>query len=153
MAIWRAGQAWAMLPLAVHRVDENVKYLRTHSYVSDSRHAFLVNELKLPVWESDITGSCLAASDALAELMGCTVREILGYGWVNAVPEEERERVKADWDYAIQHHQAFSTRYHFVHSNGNKVLIHGQATPVRDGDGNIVRYIGRARVLGDIVSA
>lgn len=144
---WGVVKTWAALAQTLSRVDENVAFLRDHAAVADGRHAFLVNELRLPVWESDVNGACLAASDALGDLMGCPVSAILGHGWVNAIPEAERSRVREDWEFAVANQQSFSARYHYIHQDGRLVPVFAQATPVRDASGAIVRFIGRAREI------
>lgn len=111
-------------------------------YTSIQKHRHLFSVQKLPYWESDATGACIHASEPLAAIMGLTVPEVLGNGWVTALHPDDRQRVFDEWEDAVEQKRAFIERYRFIHKDKSIAHVQGQALPVLDNLGRVTGFVG-----------
>lgn len=82
-----------------------------------------------------------------SEWTGLEGHELSGYGWENAIAEENRNEVIREWRYAIDHQRAFDATVVLAHRDGEKhIKVRLSADPVRSKshDGEILSYLGNA---------
>lgn len=99
------------------------------SLIHGSQGIFLVMA-GIAAWRSSPDGKCVFATDALADLMGCDVEEIKGFGWVTAIHEDDREPVKRDYLDACSHKRKFQYFYRYRHPDQTIRYVRGVAYPI-----------------------
>ncbi|TXH48795.1 MAG: PAS domain S-box protein [Desulfurellales bacterium] len=92
-------------------------------------HAYL-NAQGIACWESDKHGSCIFASERLAEIVGLDRADILGDGWVTNLAEADRDRVYKAWQNAVSQKRGFTMTYMFIHADGAQVRVSANAHPI-----------------------
>ena len=92
-----------------------------------------------PFYECTENGHAFFLNDALLYLLGLGLDEALGYGWVKAISEFEKDKVLAEWERAVRYGSEFKTEYTIAKTN-QRVL--SEAKICRDENGEIEFIIG-----------
>lgn len=120
---------------AVARIEMN-------QYISDQQRRALLNLAPVPAFESDSTGECIWANRAYLRVVGKSLEEVLGFGWINHIAPNDQEVVRARWIEAIKDGRDFVLDYHILTVTGAAQLVHGQAFPIRDIKNQVIGYNG-----------
>lgn len=80
----------------------------------------------------DHDGSVTNVNQTFARWLGVGKQELLGWGWINYVHPEDRERVRQEWSACIRDHRTLNIRYRLVEEDGDVTNVHTIATPIPD---------------------
>lgn len=80
----------------------------------------------------DHDGSITNVNQTFARWLGVGKAELIGWGWINYVHIDDRERVRAEWQACIKDHRALNIRYRLVEVDGDITQVHTVATPIPD---------------------
>ncbi|MBD2435436.1 PAS domain-containing protein [Nostoc sp. FACHB-110] len=109
---------------------------------SEQRYRSLVNASAQIVWLTDADGMTIIASEKWEELTGQTPTEKLGWGWLNCVHPEDRDRTFAAWQESYQNRTFYETEYRLRMKDGNYRYFFARGVPILDADGEISEWIG-----------
>jgi len=110
---------------------------------SEARYRTLVEASALAVWRADAQGELVTDMPAWRGLTGQRPEELSGAGWLDAVPEPDRQRVAAAWQEAVRTGGIYDIEYPLQTEDGGRRWIHARGHPIRE-DGEIVEWIGTA---------
>jgi len=65
------------------------------------------------IFRTDAAGRCLYVNERWCEIAGLDAAAAMGDGWTAAVHPEDREKVSAEWEKAVQQRQRFVSEYRF----------------------------------------
>lgn len=69
--------------------------------------------------------------------------DVLGWGWLNSIAVEHRDDIRENWERAIAEEREFvAESYVKIDAYGNRFVCDMTASPVRDADGAVVRWVG-----------
>jgi PAS domain S-box-containing protein len=101
-----------------------------------------VNEwLPFGIAEFTRDGSLLDVSAAFLENTGLTWDEAKDFGWLDLLPEEERDSLAIKWRGYCRQDSSFCMQYQIRCRNGAKRVISSRAQPVRDFDGKLTSWM------------
>jgi len=95
-----------------------------------------------PIWQSDANGMTVHVNEFMLKLLGRQDDEILGDGWMNIIHEDDRERVRREWDMAVRGKRNFHLHYKWVDRTGQSIPIVAQASRLLDTDGEVLGWVG-----------
>lgn len=122
-------------------IKDSVNRIETRQMLQEQRLCFVLDSnLSIGVFETDSEGNCTRVSLGYSILAGKTQDECVGFGWVNNIYSEDRDKVFKEWSSSIQQTRPFSLKYRFNSSSGPIDVI-GKATPIFS-KGKIVSWIG-----------
>lgn len=93
-------------------------------------------------YEADTRGHWTFASIGMARLLGCSVQDCLGLGWLAFVQDTDRARVVSSWFEAVQQERQFSCFFVFQRNSSDVVSVSASAIPVADGANKVLKYVG-----------
>ena len=73
---------------------------------------------------------------------GQTLEQVRGWGWVDAVHPDDRERTAAVWSQALQKRSIYETEYRIRRSDGQYRHFAVRGVPVVEPDGSIREWVG-----------
>lgn len=111
--------------------------------LSAARYRTLVDASDLAVWRTDAAGALVTDMPEWRDLTGQTADQLPGSGWLDAIPEPDRTRVRTTWERSVVTGELYDIEYPIVTAAGGRRLVHARGRPVRDGD-RIVEWIGTA---------
>jgi PAS domain S-box-containing protein len=109
---------------------------------SQARLRTLTESLPHLVWTCAPDGRCDYLSRQWVEYTGRSEAEQLGYGWVEQLHPEDRERVQAEWGQATTRGDSFDIEFRIRRADGVFRWFKTRALPLRDGEGHIVKWFG-----------
>src|SRR5690349_13838048 len=108
---------------------------------SEERYRSLVQGGAQVVWVAAPDGSMTEDSPEWRWITGQTQEQYAGFGWLNAVHPEDRERVERDWRECVRTGKIFDDRYRNRTKNGPYRHYDVRAVPI-ERDGKIAEWVG-----------
>ena len=109
---------------------------------SEERYRTLVSATSAIVWSSPASGSFDTEQPAWTSFTGQTVEQHSGWGWLNAVHPDDRERSKQAWDEAVRQGDTCRVEHRLRRADGEYRLMSVRATPIFEPDGGIREWVG-----------
>jgi PAS domain S-box-containing protein len=141
--VWPPGAAGDLQEVA-ERTWEAVERARAETAVreAEARSRQLLEGLAQAVWETNAEGLVVTDSPSWRAYTGQSREEWLGRGWLNAVHPEDREDVARRWAEALEAGREPDSEFRLRTARGEWRWTNGRATPIRDADGAIVKWLG-----------
>jgi formate hydrogenlyase transcriptional activator len=132
------GSAWEqadldLLQLVAQGVARSVERKRVDDALNaaEARFRAMCDASPLGIFLAGQSGECLYVNPAGEGIMGITLADAMGRGWMKALHPEDRERVAARWGSAVEARSAYKTPIHrFVHKSGEIRSVEVRALPV-----------------------
>lgn len=136
---------------ALDRVEQNTQTLidtieLKHGLLTAKFIAFLDQPGFSPMFDTSEDGEFLWVSASFISMAGKPSDELLGWGWVNSVHEDDLENVRAEWARAIRERRIFKKKMRFVANDGTVFSTETKAVPVHFND-NIEGWFGFVTIL------
>lgn len=97
-----------------------------------------------PIWESDEFGHCIWANHSYLKITGFEFNYLKNAGWISIINEEDRSRVREEWNRAVEEKRVFYCEYIINRYDGTKLKVLGIGHPVLSiVDDSVKGYIGR----------
>lgn len=109
---------------------------------SESRFRDLVESLPLPIWTCLPDGTCDYLSPQWAHYTGRTADEPFSTGCLQHVHPGDRSRITEQWHDAVLHVHPLDAELRFKRADGVYRWFHAHATPIRDQDGRVLKWVG-----------
>src|SRR5690606_36857517 len=81
---------------------------------SERRFKALAGQAPVGIFETDVLGNCLFVNERWRALAGMTDNGPLGQGWIEALLQDDRDRVCQEWHEAARSGGGFASEYRFV---------------------------------------
>jgi PAS domain S-box-containing protein len=104
------------------------------------------------VWTSAADGQILEDSPSWRAFTGQRYEEWRGYGWLDAVHPEDRERAREVWTSSIATHSAYETEYRLRRADGSYRWTAVKGIPILGRDGAVREWVGANRDIHDSVT-
>ena len=109
---------------------------------SEQRFRELVESLPQFIWTCTAEGLCDYLSPQWKTYTGIPAREQLGYGWVNQLHPDDRERALADWQQALATKDVLLSEFRIRRFDGLYRWFRTRAVPMCDETGQLLRWFG-----------
>ena len=122
---WEQGDL-DLLQLVAQGVARAVERKRVDDalHAAEARFRAMCDASPLGIFLAAQNGDGIYLNPAGERIIGLTSKEMAGRGWINALHPEDRARVVAQWDTAVEKRDAYATPIHrFVHKNGDVLII------------------------------
>ncbi len=108
---------------------------------SEERYRSLVQGGAQVVWVASPDGAMMEDSPEWRWITGQSVEDFTGFGWLNSVHPEDRERVERDWRECVRTGKVFDDRYRVRTKGGSYRHYDVRAVPI-ERDGKIAEWVG-----------
>ncbi len=109
---------------------------------SEERFRTLTALAPVGVYQTDTGGNFLYVNETWCKLAGLSPSEATGRGWVLALHPDDKDRVVAEWERAVEKVVDFHSEYRFLAGDGTVSWLEGRATVIRGQEGEVQGYIG-----------
>lgn len=116
---------------------------------SEQRYASLAEAAPVGIFRTDALGNCLYINDRWSQIVGLSLAEALGIGWVQGLHPQDRDLVSREWYRAAEEVRPFKLEYRFQRPDGSISWVYGQAVAERDAEGQVTGYIGTITDISD----
>jgi two-component system, chemotaxis family, CheB/CheR fusion protein len=117
---------------------------------SEARYRSLSKALTSVVWTTDASGGFVTQQDSWSKFTGQTWESYRGFGWVEALHPDDRERVRALWQAALARRAPYESEGRVWHAlSGTYRHCEARAVAVFDADGSVREWIGQITDIDD----
>jgi PAS domain S-box-containing protein len=111
--------------------------------MSEERYRSLTSILSSVVWTTDAEGEFVVPQPEWEAFTGQTWEEHKGWGWLDAIHSDDRERVKSKWETALKSRSTFESEGRVWYAPGGEYHYYSaRAIPLFNADGSIREWIG-----------
>jgi formate hydrogenlyase transcriptional activator len=150
----RVGTTWEqgdldLLQLVAQGVARTVERKRVDYalHAAEARFRAMCNASPLGIFIAGAKGECLYLNPAGETIMGLSLSDAMGLGWMNALHPEDRERTVARWNSTVEARSPYKTPIHrYVHKSGEVRSVEVRALPIA-GQPNGLHFVG---ILEDV---
>lgn len=148
------GTSWFLCRVSRFSSDGPLRVVITHDDVTEVRRAreeaaekdrlfaSLVEVAPVGVFRTDVEGNCQVTNALWQALTGLTEADSNGRGWLAGVHPDDRTRIDAAWQSAIETGGGFQEEYRYCRLDGGTTWVIGQAVPIRNGGPGAAGFIG-----------
>ncbi|WNG51736.1 PAS domain-containing protein [Archangium minus] len=112
---------------------------------SEERFRSLVTATSDIIWATPPSGEFVEELPGWSAFTGQTREELLGWGWLDAVHPEDRERTVRAWEEALSTHTPFQLEHRLRSLDGTYRHMLARAVPVLEEDGSVREWVGAHR--------
>ena len=116
---------------------------------SEQRWRSLTEALPQLVWGARPDGECDYFSAQWTNYTGVKEIDLLGWRWMDALHPDDREPTRQFWTESVAGRHPYDVEYRIRRSAGTYGWFKTRGTPIRDADGNIVKWFGTCTDITD----
>ncbi len=121
--------------------------IQTSYEVCELRQQITERNIQIGIFICDTKGRCTWSNSYLNELFCLDSKDMMGFGWLQAVRPGDRKRVNDHWLYSIQNDIAYDCDYTLVNKKDNLLTdITATAMAVKDDKDVVQCYVGYIKV-------
>ncbi|MEW6613752.1 MAG: PAS domain S-box protein [Pseudomonadota bacterium] len=109
---------------------------------SEARYRAIGELIPFGVWTANAQGEITYLSRSLLELLGKTLEEMQGNGWLWVLPPDQAARAAADWRHCVERACFWDYEYHLRGVDGKDYVILSRGVPIRDAQGQVTSWVG-----------
>ena len=128
---------------------ESQKQIEADLAASEAKFGVLTDSMPQMVWSTLPDGFHDYYNARWYEFTGVPYGSTDGEGWSGIFHPDDRTRAWARWSHSLQTGDPYEIEYRLRHHSGDYRWTLGRALPVRNKDGNIIRWIGTCTDIDD----
>jgi two-component system CheB/CheR fusion protein len=105
------------------------------------------------VWSCRTDGTCEYLGPQWSEYTGVPISEQLGFGWLEQVHRDDRDRVREGWRAAVKSERRFDSEFRLRSADGTYRWFKARSVPIRDSAGAVVKWYGANVDVDDLKRA
>ncbi len=117
---------------------------------SERRFREFAESMPLIVWSADREGRVDYITGAMSRYAGVDPADVVGEGWISLVHPEDVPRCVEAWGRSVSTGEPYALEFRLRREDGVYRWHLVRATPVRDGQGEVVRWYGSATDIDDL---
>src|SRR5271165_4079571 len=133
--ILRANRRLEKRAAELDRLNESLRQ-------SEERYRSLVVATAQIVWTTNPEGEVVEDMPMWRAFTGKSEEELRGWGWVDSLHPEDRERTRAVWSVAVRARSVYETEYRIRKSDGEYRHFAARGAPVLQADGSVREWVG-----------
>jgi PAS domain S-box-containing protein len=120
---------------------------------NEKRFRELIESLPQLFWTCRVEGPCDYLSKQWVEYTGVPEAEQLGYRWLELLHTEDRDKTVSRWMEKIKTGNSFDIEFRIRRNDGEYRWFKTRAVPMRDSEGNIIKWFGSNTDIDEIIKA
>lgn len=102
----------------------------------------ITSSLPQLMWTCTPEGPCDYLSEQWVKYTGISEKDQLGYGWLNQIHPEDKDRVVEKWSEKVTTQKTFVIKFRIRRYDGVYHWFDTMAIPIKDESGEVVRWLG-----------
>src|ERR1700741_1184971 len=109
----------------------------------------VINAVPAHVWSASPDGTVDFVNERLLEFVGLSSDDILGWKWESVLHSDDRAKFVTDWCASVKDGQSIESEVRVRRADGQYRWFLSRAVPLRDGEGEIVKWYGVSTDIED----
>jgi PAS domain S-box-containing protein len=132
------------------RLFESARQERANAEANERYYRFLAEAIPQIIWTARPDGFVDYYNQRWYEYTGLTTAETEGWGWDAALHPDDVERCTKRWKHSVETGEIYEVEYRFRRASDGQFRWHlGRALPLRDDNGQIVKWFGACTDIDD----
>jgi len=144
----RGGEGKPCAQLEINNDISDRKQAEDAIKQSEERYRSLIAATSQMVWTADAEGRC-PDLPSMRAYTGQTEAEVVGYGWLDAIHPDDRERTDRAWMEAAQTNSLYEIEFRLRGADGNYRYFQARGVPIINEDGSIREWVGTCTDIHD----
>jgi len=125
-------------------VFQNEERKRAEEVIKDNEKRFreLIESLPQLYWRCRVDGPCDYLSKQWVDYTGIPEEEQLGYRWLEQLHPDDRDRTVSEWMEKVKTGESFDIEFRIRRNDAVYHWFKTRAVPMRDAEGNIIKWFG-----------
>ncbi|MEH6756376.1 MAG: PAS domain-containing protein [Parasphingorhabdus sp.] len=123
-----------------------------HPWYGGLEFRTLAESIPALIFVCDCDGGNIYSNAQFQRYTGLIADEILGDGWLNVIHPEDRARAAVTWQESWTQGLEYEAKYRFRKFDGEYRWYLVRGAPVRDGNDDIIRWIGSCTDIEDLIA-
>ncbi len=123
-------------------MNEELELSRQQLAESEGRYRTIGELIPYGFWAGDRDGRIEYFSQSFVDLTGMPMERLKGYGWLEALPADDREKTLRDWKDCVARDVPWDYEYRILGGDGQFRIVLSRGLPVRDRQGQITSWAG-----------
>lgn len=128
--------------LKIERQAEKLAAMNAQIGESEERFRCLSSCSPIGIFLSDIEGKCTYSNPRYQSITGIELAETLGYGWLQSLHPDDKERVSSQWRNTTISQQEYADEFRFQTREGNTRWVHLRSSPMLSDRGTPIGFVG-----------
>ncbi|MEK6806409.1 MAG: response regulator [Pseudomonadota bacterium] len=120
---------------------------------SEAHYRFLSEAIPEHVWTAQPDGTLNFANSALTNYFGATLETVIRTGWEKGLHRDDLEATRAAWRESLEAGTPLEAKYRLRRHDGIYRWHLARALPLKDEQGNVVKWFGTSTDIEDMKSA
>ena len=104
-------------------IRDSLNRIEIRQVLQEQRQKAILSDMSVGVFETDMDGEFVWVNRKYLRMTGRTPSEVKGSGWINTVAERDRERVKTEWDDAMEENREFESRFLLITPDDDRIEV------------------------------
>jgi PAS domain S-box-containing protein len=109
--------------------------------IAEERYRALVRATSSLVWVTPADGQIFDQPEWRA-YTGVSVQQVKGWGWLETLHPDDRDRARIDWQQAVDTRSFYETEYRIRRADGVYVWHQARGIPILEADGSVREWFG-----------
>jgi len=118
--------------------------------ISEQQFRLITDLSPVHLFRAGPDGEAKYLSPGFMSMTGLTLQQALGFGWIQAVHPDDRDRLMQHWHEAIRLQAIFQAEFRFRTATGDLRWYRARVVPDRDDTGAIVGWVGASVDLHEL---
>src|SRR5687768_484624 len=118
--------------------------------ISEKQFRLITDLSPVHLFRAGPDGDATYLSPGFLSMTGLRREQALGFGWIDAVHPEDRERLMVSWQEALHSQVIFQAEFRFRVATGEYRWYRTRVVPDRDEHGNVIGWVGAAVDLHEL---
>ena len=110
--------------------------------IAEERYRALIRATSSLVWITPPDGQIAPDQPEWRAYTGMSVEQIKGWGWLETLHPDDRERARTDWQQAVDTRSFYETEYRIRRADGVYVWHQARGIPILEADGSVREWFG-----------
>lgn len=134
------------------KIRQQHKLAETALHQSEARYRSLTIATSQAVWTTDAQGQIVKDNLSWRVLTGQSEAASKGWGWLEAIHPEDRERTAKVWSEAVDSTGYYQIEHRVKVADGSYRYFSAKGVPVKDDRGNILEWVGTHTDISDRIA-
>ena len=118
--------------------------------VSEQQFRLITDLSPIHLFRAGPDGDAAYLSPGFLSMTGLRREQAMGFGWIDAVHPDDRERLMTSWQEALHSQVIFQAEFRFRVATGEYRWYRARVVPDRDETGNVIAWVGAAVDLHEL---
>lgn len=118
--------------------------------ISEQQFRLITDLSPVHLFRAGPDGDATFLSPGFLSMTGLRREQAMGFGWIDAVHPDDRERLMAGWHEALTSQVIFQAEFRFRVATGEYRWYRARVVPDRDEDGTVMGWVGAAVDLHEL---